>query len=98
MKGETVEAASNSWCPRPPCPGRRWRRLEVASHPDRAMGVLLQREGNRIMKTRTRRAESRCAWLAVQVLKRKITVVCSLILSLVAYVKYFTLHLDDSSH
>ena len=50
------------------------------------------------MKTRTRRAESRCAWLAVQVLKRKITVVCSLILSLVAYVKYFTLHLDDSSH
>ena len=50
-RGETVKAASDSWHPRPPCPGHRWHRPDVASPPDKAMGVLLQREGNKIMNT-----------------------------------------------
>ena len=94
-RGETVKAASDSWHPRPPCPGHRWHRPDVTSPPDRAMGVLLQREGNKIMNTPPTPAPA-CGEPAYVVgsagpEKKNHCMACSLILPLVSCVKYFQL-------
>lgn len=97
LRWETVKAAPNSWPRGPPC--SIWR------EPSAGWGVLpargerspLHREGRRLRKACAARRELVPVVSCARSWKNQ-RIVCSFILFLASYLKYFKLHLDDSSH